>query len=150
MPNLLVTGPSASHDIPKLKIAHLKTSLGCFAWVCAVAKAQSSPDSQHVERSYALPQGLFALSRNTVWPAQAYAHLTSKAHCLPRYEAKTIANDLDSWQGLCSQGDFQLPILCVESIPVLSLHYDGLRCLLQQDDVPCHYVCRDMKSLKEH
>ncbi len=85
-----------------------------------------------------------------VWLAHAYAHLTSKAHCLPRYEARSIANDLDSWQGLCSQGEFQLSNLSVEYIPELSLYHDGLRCLLQQDDVPCHYVCRNMKSLKEH
>jgi hypothetical protein len=65
-----------------------------------------------------------------IWPAQAYAHLTSKAHCLPKYEARSIANDLDSWQGLCSQGEFQLPILSVEYIPELSLYHDGLRCLV--------------------
>ena len=84
------------------------------------------------------------------WLALAYAHLTSKAHCLPKYEARSIAKDLDSWQGLCSQGEFQLPNLSVEYIPELSPCHDGLRCLLQQDDVPCHYVCRNMKSLKEH
>jgi hypothetical protein len=49
-----------------------------------------------------------------VWPAQAYAHLTSKAHCLPQYEARSIANDLDSWHGLCSQGEFRLPNLIDE------------------------------------
>jgi hypothetical protein len=54
-----------------------------------------------------------------VWPAQVYAHLTSKAHCLPKYEAWITANDLDSWHGLCSQGEFQLPILTVEYIPEL-------------------------------
>jgi hypothetical protein len=32
----------------------------------------------------------------TVWPVQAYAYLTSKAHCLLKYEARSIANDLDS------------------------------------------------------
>jgi hypothetical protein len=32
-----------------------------------------------------------------VWPAQAFAHLTSKAHCLPKYEARSIAKDLNSW-----------------------------------------------------
>jgi hypothetical protein len=85
-----------------------------------------------------------------VWSAQAYAHLTSKAHCLPKYEARSIANDLGTWQGLRSQREFQVPILSVEYIPELSLYHDGLRCLLQQDDVPCHYVCRNMKSLKEH
>lgn len=85
-----------------------------------------------------------------VWPAQAYAHLSSKAHCLPKYEARSIANDSGSWQGLCSQGEFQLPILSVEYIPKLRLYHNGLRCILQQDDVSCHYVCRNMKSLKEH
>jgi hypothetical protein len=76
-----------------------------------------------------------------VWPAQAYAHLTSKAHCLPKYEARSIANDLDSWQGLCSQKEFQLPILSLEYIPELGLYHDGLRRLLQQDDVPTQ-LCR--------
>lgn len=76
-----------------------------------------------------------------VWPSQAYAHLTSKAHCLPKYEARSIANDLDTWQALCSQREFQLPNLSVEYISELSLYHDGLRCLLQQDDVPTQ-LCR--------
>ena len=46
-----------------------------------------------------LPQYSIAVYKQclcTVWPAQAYAHLTSRAHCLPKYEARSIANDLDS------------------------------------------------------
>lgn len=39
---------------------------------------------------------------SAAWPVQAYTHLTSKAHYLPKYESRSIANDLDSWQGLCS------------------------------------------------
>lgn len=54
-----------------------------------------------------------------VWPAEAYALLTSKTHYLPKYEARSIANDLDSRHGLCSQGEFQLPMLSVEYIPEL-------------------------------
>jgi hypothetical protein len=60
-----------------------------------------------------------------VWPAQAYAHLTSKAHRLPKHAARSIANDLNSWQGLCSQGEFQLPILSVEYFPELNLYHDS-------------------------
>jgi hypothetical protein len=63
-----------------------------------------------------LPQYGIAVCKQclcAVWPAQAYAHLTSTAHCLPKSEARSIANDLDSWQGLCFQGEFQLPNLSV-------------------------------------
>jgi hypothetical protein len=85
-----------------------------------------------------------------VWLVQAYAHLTSKAHCLPKYEARTIAKDLDGWQSLCSQGEFRIPISSIDLVPKLRLHHDGLRCFLQRDGVPYHYVCRKMKSPKEH
>lgn len=38
-----------------------------------------------------------------VWPAQAYADLTSKAHCLPKHEARTIVDEFETRKGLCFQ-----------------------------------------------
>ena len=87
--------------------------------------------------------------RHSVWPQEIVGHLTGRHHQQSRKEAEAIADIVQSWHGVSPYpSQFQVPTCVTKPIPQLSVFDDGLQCQLEPQQ--CHYIARDLRSMKKH
>src|SRR4051812_34506091 len=87
--------------------------------------------------------------RHAIWPDQIEGHLQGKHHKIDRQKAIIIAERVRQWPGLVRySSEMEVPVRVERPIKQLPLYQDGLLC--QFDPNRCHYVCRDIKTMKKH
>ncbi|KAK4958579.1 hypothetical protein LTR66_013176 [Elasticomyces elasticus] len=87
--------------------------------------------------------------QHAVWLDQIESHVRGKNHKVERERAVLIAERVQEWPGLIVYaGEMQIPDHVNQPIGRLSLHQDGLLC--QLNPARCRYICRGLKSMKEH
>ena len=87
--------------------------------------------------------------RYGVWPNEIEGHLQGKQHKIERQKAIAIAERVRQWPGLVRYpSELQVPDFVNQPINQLPLYTDGLSCKLEPSR--CHYVCRDLRAMKEH
>lgn len=87
--------------------------------------------------------------KHAVWPKQFKSHLTGKQHRMKEKKAIEIAQTVQSWSDLMDHpSQMEVPSYIERAISQLPLYQDGLLC--QLDRTHCHYICRNLKTMKWH